>query len=74
MSARTVVVTFTDTTMCAYVRGYGTRELLTSLRGRPPVWSATHRAWVTQQRTAVDLIALAESRGIDVETRQEVAR
>lgn len=73
MSARRIVVTFTDTPMCVYVRGYGTRELLTSLRGRPPAWSATHRAWCVQQRTAVDLIALSESRGIDVETRQEVA-
>jgi len=48
---------------CAYVSGYGSRELLTEMRGRAPIWSATVRAWATTPRTARDLIAVAEDRG-----------
>ena len=52
---------------CAYVRGWGSRELLTEVRGREPVWGARVRAWVTQPHTARDLIAVAEERGFRVE-------
>lgn len=51
---------------CAYVRGYGTRDLITELRGRPPVWATLSRAWVCQPTTARDVIAIAESRGYEV--------
>jgi hypothetical protein len=56
---------------CALVKGYGSRDLLTELRGgRPPVWATLSRAWVTTADTARDLIAVAERRGylVDVET------
>lgn len=66
MRRPTLEVTLTDTKMCAYVRGYGSRELLTSLRGRPPVYATKHRAWVTTEATARDLVALAELRDFDV--------
>ena len=52
---------------CAHVRGYGSRDLLTELRGRPPIWATLARAWVTTERTALDLVAVAESRGYVVE-------
>jgi hypothetical protein len=50
----------------AYVRGYGTRELLTEMRHRAPVWSRSEKAWTCQPSTARDLIALAQARHIDV--------
>ncbi|GAB3253201.1 hypothetical protein GCM10027425_12300 [Alteromonas gracilis] len=56
-----------ESSVCAFVRGHGSRELLTDLRGRPPVWSVTEKSWCVQERTARDVIALAESRGYDVE-------
>ena len=71
MSRPTVVVMFTSTPMAAYVKGYGTRELLTELRGRAPVWATRQRAWCVTERTARDLIAVAESRGIAVAIRAE---
>ncbi len=51
---------------CAYVNGPGSRDLLTELRGRPPVWATISRAWVTTPRTARDLVAIAEHRGYSV--------
>lgn len=52
---------------CAYVSGYGSRELITEIRfGRPPVWSAVGRAWVTTPDTARAVIAVAETRKFDV--------
>ncbi len=52
---------------CAYVSGYGARDLITELRhGRPPVWSTLGCAWVTTPRTARDLICLAEGRHYEV--------
>lgn len=65
MSARTVSVVFINDN-CAYVSGYLTREAITDLRGRPPVWSSMGRAWVTTPRTARDLIAVFERQGRDV--------
>jgi hypothetical protein len=62
---RRLRVTF-ENKHCAYVSGYGSRDLLTELRGRPPIWSTLSRAWVTTERTARDLIAVAESRGYEV--------
>lgn len=65
MSARTLAVVMVNQN-CAYVSGYGSRELITDLRGRPPVWSSIGRAWVITPHTARDIIAIAESRGWDV--------
>lgn len=65
MSARTIKVTFL-TPSCAYVSGYGSRDLLTELRGRPPIWASLERAWVTQEHTARDVVAVCESRGYSV--------
>jgi hypothetical protein len=71
-----LTITF-ETPSCALVRGYGSRELLTELRGgRPLGWATRSRAWVTQPSTAKDLIAVAEMRGYDIviEGEQEAAR
>lgn len=73
MSRRVLRVEFTDTPMCAYVRGYGSRELLTELKGRPPVWATLHKAWAVTERTARDLLAVAESRGMPTEVSREAA-
>lgn len=65
MSRHRISVEFYNN-VCVYVRGYGTRDLLTELRGRAPVWATISRAWVTTPETAKDLIAIAERRGWDV--------
>jgi hypothetical protein len=54
------------TPSCAYVTGFGSRDLLTELRGRPPVYATRVRAWVTTPTVARDLVAIAEHRGYDV--------
>lgn len=72
MSARSLTITFVNP-HCAYVSGYGSRAMLTELRGRPPVWATRCRAWVTTEATARDLIAVAEARGYGVVIRQEAA-
>lgn len=59
------------TPSCAYVRGWGSRELLTEIRGRTPMFGTRVRAWATQPHTARDLIAVAEARGIRVEIVSE---
>jgi hypothetical protein len=51
---------------CAHVSGYGARDLLTELKGRPPIWSSLSRAWVCTEETALDLVAFAERRGYEV--------
>lgn len=51
---------------CAYISGYGSRELITEIRKRPPCWSSLGRAWVTTPRTARDIIAVAEARHYEV--------
>lgn len=66
MKRRAITVTFTETPQCVYVSGYGSRELLTSLRGRPPVYATRHRAWVTTAVTARNLVALAELSDYDL--------
>lgn len=48
------------------VSGHGSRELLTRIKGRPPIWSVTSSAWAVNARTARDAVALAEVRGFDV--------
>lgn len=56
---------------CAFVSGYGSRELLTELRGgRPPIWSSICRGWATTPATASDFIAVAERRGAVVEVAE----
>ena len=54
------------TPSCAYVSGWGSRELLSELVGRPPVWSNSERAHVAQPSTARDAVAAAEARGWSV--------
>lgn len=54
------------TASCALIRGHGSRELVTSVRGRPPVWATRSRAWVVQPSTARDVVAAAERAGYDV--------
>lgn len=51
---------------CALLRGYGSRDLVVELKSRPPVWATRDRAWVVQPATAHDVIALAESRNVEV--------
>lgn len=51
----------------AFVRGYGSRDLLVDLTGRAPVWVSTLRAWSCQTTTANDLVAACEARSIPVE-------
>lgn len=58
----------------ALVRGYGTRELLTELSGRPPVREVRSRAWVTTPDRARSLVALLEYRGVrDITITTEAA-
>lgn len=52
--------------MGSLVRGYGARELIIDLTGRPPMWSSIRRGWSLQESTARDVVAAAESRGYDV--------
>lgn len=47
----------------ALVTGYGSRDLLSRLRNRPPLWSTIHRAWTTTPETARELMILAEHEG-----------
>lgn len=47
----------------ALVNGYGTREMLTELMGRVPVWATKSRGWVVQPARARDLVAALEHRG-----------
>lgn len=70
MTARVLYVAFVNRN-CAYLRGHGARELLTDLRGRPPVYGTKVRAWHCQPSTAYDAIALAESRRWTVEIVSE---
>jgi len=69
--SRSIEVEFVNTS-CTYVRGGGSRELLTELRGRPPVWGTRARAWVTSPHTARDVIAVAESRGYEVIITEQI--
>lgn len=48
------------------VRGYRSRELIEEIVGRPPVWIPRLRGWSCQERTARNVVALAESKHYDV--------
>lgn len=65
MSRRQLTVTFYNA-HAAYISGHGTRELITELKGRPPVWASRHRAWVVSEQTARDVLAMSQARGWDV--------
>ncbi|TYL55755.1 hypothetical protein FXB39_00665 [Nocardioides sp. BGMRC 2183] len=73
MSTRRLTVTKVSPS-CDVVSGYGSRELVTEVRGRPPMWSSRPRGWVVQPKTSADVIALAESRGFEVVIESEVDR
>lgn len=72
MTARTLQVAFPpDAPSCAWVRGFGARELLTDVTHRAPLFGSRVRAWCAQPHTARNAIALAESRGWHVEIVSE---
>lgn len=48
------------------ISGYRSRELIEEVAGRPPVWMARLRGWSTSERTARNVVALAESRHYDI--------
>ncbi|MCH1867075.1 hypothetical protein [Nocardioides sp. CFH 31398] len=48
------------------VRGHGSRELVTEVTGRPPMWRTLARGWSVQEHTARDVVALAERRNYDI--------
>ncbi|MEP7738112.1 hypothetical protein ABKW28_10705 [Nocardioides sp. 31GB23] len=54
----------------AVVRGYGSREALIELGGKP-VWSMLSHGWVTTPRRASDLIARLEARGAVVNVSED---
>lgn len=56
----------TVTPSLAVVSGYGSRDLVTELRGRAPMFSSNPRGWVIQPASIADLTALAELRGFYV--------
>ena len=57
---------------CAFLNGYGSRELLTELgHGKPPVWNPRFRAWVGQPETITNALVLAEARGWATEVVDE---
>jgi hypothetical protein len=61
---------------CALVSGYGTREMLTELTGRLPVYATRSRGWAVQPHRARDLVAILEHRGgyeITVTTEAEAS-
>ncbi|WP_157514905.1 hypothetical protein [Nocardioides sp. J54] len=64
------------TPACAYLRGWGSRELLTEITGRAPVFGARVRAWHAQPPTARDAIAEAEERGwvVEIVTEEHLLR
>jgi hypothetical protein len=62
LMARHVHIRFVTPSL-ALVSGYGTREMLTELTGRPPVYATRSRGWVVQPHRARDLVAILEHRG-----------
>lgn len=62
---RVFIVRFVNDNM-ATISGHASRELLTEMRGRPPIWSTLSRGWVTTPRTARDAVAIAESRRYEI--------
>lgn len=48
------------------VRGYKAREIVEEVTSRPPVWMSRLRGWSVQERTARDVVAVAERRGYDI--------
>lgn len=64
MGRRLTITTVTPA--LAVVTGYGSRELVAELNGRPPMWCSNPRGWVIQPHGIADLSALADVRGFDV--------
>lgn len=54
----------------AEISGYGSRDLIIGITGRPPLWLSRTRVWTATYRTGLDVIAAAESRGFDVVLRE----
>jgi hypothetical protein len=48
------------------VRGYGSRGLVESITGRPPVWRRAVRGWSVQEKTAAEVLAVAQHLGVDL--------
>lgn len=47
----------------AYLKGFGSRELIIDVRRRAPLWAVRHRAWCLMPSSLADVIAFAETRG-----------
>jgi hypothetical protein len=48
------------------VRGYGSRGLVESITGRPPVWRRSARGWSVQEKTGREVLALAQHLDVDL--------
>jgi hypothetical protein len=48
------------------VRGYGSRDMVQAVTGRPPTYSSVRKGWSCQEDTARDVIAVAEARNCDI--------
>lgn len=71
--SRRLYVTLDPRGVWGEVSGYGSRDLIVELRGRPPVYNSHTRAWCVQDSTARDIIAAAEARGFEVVVTEEAA-
>lgn len=50
----------------AFVSGYEIRDVITELKGRPPVWAQKERAWCVSEATAMDVLAICEQRNWNI--------
>jgi hypothetical protein len=49
------------------VKGPGARELLVEIGARRPFYSHLRERWMTSAKVAINLLALAQHRGIEIE-------
>lgn len=52
-----------------FVKGWGARELIIELGGKP-IWSRRRKSWSTSEGTALDVLAAAEHKGYAVQYEQ----
>jgi hypothetical protein len=52
--------------VASVVRGYGSRDLVTTVTGRPPTWRPARHGWSVQESTAADVVAAAERLNYDI--------
>lgn len=71
MSTRLIQAAFINRS-CAYVRGYGSRDLLMEVNGgRAPLFGSRVRAWYGVPGVISEALALADSRGWPTEVVDE---